>query len=358
MGHRLLRSIGEETRSLAPASFALVMATGIVSIACHLFGFEFPAFLLFYLNIFSYVVLGFFTLGRLFFFPSRFLEDLSTQESSSGLLTLVAGTNVLGSQFALLSSNLEVAFILWIVGLILWIGLDYSLFTILILQRRKPPPEASLNGSWLLTVVSTQSIVVLGTPILPRFSPANEVFPFILLGFYLAGCMIYLLVISWILHRFIFGQTGPEDLVPSNWINMGAAAITTLAGASLLLGAHPAFFNGLLPFLKGLTIFFWAFATWWIPLLIILEVWRYFVRRFPLTYQTAFWGMVFPLGMYTACTIQLSQALDLPFLLAIPRVSIYVALLAWIAAFLGMVWSLIQRITKRGIVESFEEKLK
>src|SRR5690606_23214038 len=102
-------------------------------------------------------------------------------------------------------------------------------------------------------------------------------------------------------YRFTFLPLASANLTPPYWISMGAVAITTLAGANLLLSAGDSpLLEELRPFLKGFTLFFWAAGTWWIPLLVLLGAWRHLVRRLPLRYDPQYWGMVFPLGMYAA----------------------------------------------------------
>lgn len=343
MGQRIREALSEGVRDLFPAYFALVMATGIVSIACHLLGWDGLAFPLFYLNIFFYAVLWLLILARIFRYPARLLADLTDHGRSAGFFTLVAGTNVLGVQFALLVSNQTAAYILWIAGLILWLFLIFTFFTMMIVKQEKPGLETGINGGWLLIVVSTQSIAVLGMFIAPRFILFKDQFLFSMICFYLLGCMFYLLIISLVVYRFMFFRFDPEGMLPSYWINMGAVAITTLAGANILLRGEAAILTTLAPFIKGFTLFFWAAGTWWIPLLFLLGAWRHIYKRYPLTYHPLYWGLVFPMGMYTVCTIRLSQALDLPFLMVIPRIFIYFSLLAWALAFIGLLYMLYRK---------------
>jgi tellurite resistance protein TehA-like permease len=344
-------------RDLFPAYFALVMATGIVSIACHLLKMDFLAFPLYYLNQFFYVVLWLMMIVRIIRHPSRLLGDLSNHRLGTGFLTIVAGTNVLGSQFVILKSNQTAAFILWILGLMLWILLSYAIFTILTVKEEKPPLESGINGAWMLFVVSTQSIVVLGMLLVSRFTPWDEMFTFAMLGFYLLGCMFYILIISLIVYRFMFFKIGPDEMTPPYWINMGAVAITTLAGANLLLKGTAPFLSDLTPFIKGFTIFFWASGTWWIPLLFLLGAWRHIYKRYPLTYHPAYWGLVFPMGMYTVATFQLAKALKLDFLLFIPKFFIYLALIAWAITIFGLTYQLITSFLKIEAVEQTNKEI-
>lgn len=323
---------------LYPGYFALVMATGIISIAAHLLQMPFVAEALYWVNRVVFPVLWLLTLGRLIFYFPRLLDDLTSHTRGPGFFTAIAGTCVFGTQILVLTGRSALPWGLWWLAVGLWLVVMYTFFSAVTIRTQKPPLETGINGAWLIAIVATQSIAILATLLLAGQSDPSPAGFFFATCMFLLGCMLYLSIITLIFYRFTFLEISTAMLTPPYWINMGAVAITTLAGANLILNADRwSFLVEILPFLKGFTLFFWATGTWWIPLLFILGAWRHLVKRHPLTYDPQYWGMVFPLGMYTACTIRLSAALNLPFLMAIPRLFIYIAFVAWAAVFLGMV---------------------
>ncbi len=323
--------------TLFPGYFALTMATGVVSIACALLGLPLVARALLVVNWIAYPCLWALTLVRMAAFRTQLARDVSDHQRAPGFFTLVAGTCVLGTQNVVVADARLVGEILWWFGLGLWLVVMYGFFTAVTIRARKPSLAAGINGAWLIAAVATQSIVVLRGTLDTATAPPEPI-QFLSLVMFMIGSMLYLAIIPLIFYRLTFVRLASRDFSPPYWINMGAVAISTLAGSILILRAETwPLLGPVLPFLRGFTIFFWAVASWWIPFLFALMAWRYLWQKDRLVYEPAFWGMVFPLGMYTTSTFQLSRALDLGFLLVLPQTFIYVALAAWLAAMAGLV---------------------
>jgi tellurite resistance protein TehA-like permease len=323
----------------------LVMATGIVSIGAHLLGVSVLDVVLFAINIGAYVVLWVLTVMRLAHHRDSLLADLIDHRRGLGFLTIVAGTCVLGVQMILIAHDFAIATGLLIVGALLWVLLTYTVFTALTIKADKPSLVEGINGGWLLAVVATQALAVLTALLSAHWhQPLRLHANFVALSMWLWGGMLYIWIIALIFYRYAFFRMSPDDLAPPYWINMGAMAISVLAGSLLIINSPDApFLHSLRPFLEGFTVLYWATGTWWIPMIVILGIWRYGFRRLPFEYDPLYWGAVFPLGMYAVATFKMEDAMPLGFLDFIPHVFFWIALGTWLVTFTGLVRSLIRR---------------
>lgn len=329
--------VRERLSDMHPAYFAFVMATGIMAIGAHLLGLAGVAWVLSRINLIAYPAMCALFFVRVVAFPERVWNDCKSHQRAPGFFTVIAATSVFGVQTALIHLSPDIARALWWVTVALWSLANYGIFALLIINDKKPSLATGINGGWLVSVVATQSVVVLGCIVDAVLPGAREISSFTLLCFWLCGGVLYLWIISLIFYRYFFYDVSPGDLMPPYWINMGAMAISTLAGALLCTRIHgSALLSSMAPFIKGITVAYWATATWWIPMLVVLGIWRHGIRRFPFNYDPLYWGLVFPLGMYAVCTFRLGGAIDTPGLLPIAKLFLIAGVLAWLSTFLGL----------------------
>ena len=239
--------------AIPPASGAVVMGTGVVSIALSLDGHETISRVLLVLDAVIWVALAVLLPARAARDHERFRADVRTPAA----LTSVAGTAVLGTRLTVLGWDwagvalLVIAFLLWA-----------ALLAPVLAHWRTPTVGASL-----VLTVSTESLAVLAAT-LAIADQAHWLLVAAIAPFGL-GLAFYVFVIA----RFDLRQLaiGHGD----HWITGGALAISTLAAGKITTGAKAlAVLGGASGTLKSVSLGLWALTMLWLPVLLLAEALR------------------------------------------------------------------------------------
>jgi len=345
--------VARAIETLHPAYFAVVMSTGIVSMAFAWLERDLIANVLFALNVLFFVVLSVMFFIRFVRYFDAVRADFQHSRRCWGFLTAVVGINTLGSQFFVLAGRVRIAQGLWILGLASWVVFLYGIYFYLF-THHDGPVESIVTGATLLTIVATQSVAVLGSQVTSAFGEYANFIYLITLTHFAAGWILYLIFVTLVTYRLLFRPLAPADWEGPYWICMGAAAITTLAGSNMLLHLD---IGNLYEATLVITYLAWAIGVWWIPIQLYLDVWKFrrveldgrrpwWITAFPWArlgfgrgryhvFDPPAWGRVFPMGMFTACTIALTEASGFDVLLLIPLGWGWFALLVWALTALG-----------------------
>ena len=325
-----------EVRALYPGCFALVMATGIISNAFFFEGRRVISDVLFAVNLVAYPWLAALTLWRLIRFRAALWADLVNPRLVFAFFTLVAGTDVFGIGVHLRGFP-AVAVTLWLLALTAWFVLIYLSFGVLTFLNTAHGASV-VHGGWLIAIVGTESLVILGTLVAPEMGDLERTVFVLIHMLWGVGLALYGIFITLFAYRIFFFDVGTEDLTPLLWVVMGAAAISTNAGSTLILtDSGMPFLDSMRPFIDGVTLIMWAWASWWIPLLVLFGIWKHGVCRVPMSYTPLLWSLLFPLGMYALASLRLSLASDFAPLRVISHGMVWVALAAWGATAAGLV---------------------
>ncbi len=332
---------------LTPGYFALVMATGIISVGMHLESVDVVSVALLVVCIPAFVVLLGLTAWRFVSYRSAVVEDFTDPRRGFGFFTFVAGTNVLGVRLGLEGVYAATAALLLLAGLA-WLALGYVVPWTAVLGRQERPVLATANGTWFVWVVASQSVAVAAATIEPVYDSARRELAVLAILSWSVGVFLYAAAGVFVALRLMLYEFGPEELTPPYWVSMGALAITVLAGARIVEMADAPMVAVTRDLIAGLAVVLWAFATWLIPVLVAAGWWRHVRRRIPLRYEATLWSIIFPLGMYAVAGIYLGRADRLPLVESIGSVELWVAFGAWLVVFVAMVRHVVTTVVLAG----------
>lgn len=320
---------------LSPGYFALVMATGIVSIGFAEAGAAAVSVVLLVITAVAYLLLVAAYIARSLRYPERVRHDQRTPQVAFSYFTVVAGTEVLAVR--LLGSGLTtVAIVLLALGAALWFVLGYLLPWQVFMTRDGKPVLARTNGTWFVWSVASQSLAV-GMAVLDPFLPQYSALIGILAVFFWSvGTLLYAGIAILVVLRLIHFGITPEQFKAPYWVSMGALAIAVVAGSSIVGTGSAPMIDAARPVVGGSVVVLWCFAAWLIPALLAAGVWRHLIRRVPLRYTPDLWSMVFPLGMFAVASMRMGRVEHLPAIEKVGVAGLGVAAAVWLAVMIAM----------------------
>src|SRR5699024_9681017 len=277
-------------RALSHGYFALVMCTGIVSISLHLSGFATASTVLAILAAAAYTVLVILNLWRLIAHRDAMTADFYDIRGSFGFFTFVAATGVLGSRLAL-SNWWTSAAILLIIAAAAWLVLGYLVPVFAVLGKSERPIIKGANGSWFVWVVGAQSVAFLAATLETQLYEIRDILAITAVFAWSLGLVLYVAVAVFVALRMMTYPLDPHEFNPPYWVSMGALAITVVAATRIAEMASSPMVDATRGLVAGMAVLLWCFATWMIPALFGIGIWRHMVAKVPLVYEPGLWSI-------------------------------------------------------------------
>lgn len=295
---------------LGPSWFAAVMGTGIVANAAATLPRSFPglrsAATVVWLGAALLLVVLAVGYLRQRTLRSHVTDPVTAQFFGAppmAMLTVGAGTLLLGRRLIGTEAALAVDWVLWSLGTVLGLATACAV-PYLMITRHRYAPDAAFGG-WLLPVVPPMVSAATGALLVPH-APAGQLRLALLLGCYAMlglGLVAALLVLAMIYGRLVHHAVPTGTAVPTVWIGLGALgqAVTALGAlASVAPSALPA------PYARGCAVFallggivVWGFAMLWLALATGLTV---RTIRAGLPFAPTWWSFIFPVGACVTAT--------------------------------------------------------
>ncbi|MFJ9363636.1 TDT family transporter [Nocardia sp. NPDC101769] len=343
----------EPLRYLAPNWFAVVMGTGIIGNAAATLPLQFPG-----LRAAGTVVWALAALLLTVLAGAWVLHWRRYPEEARGhglhpimmqfygalpmaLLTVGAGTLMLGKDVIGLTAAVTVDWVLWsagtVFGLMTAAAIPYRMIT-----RHTFDPDSAFGG-WLMPVVPPMVSAALGALLVPH-TPAGQ----LRLTMFVACLAMFglsliasLVTITLIWSRLLHHGLLPAGMVATVWLVLGPLGQSVTAAGSLANVAPSVVDERTAAGLDVFAVLYgvptWGFAMLWLALAIAVT--RH--ARTSMPFNLTWWGFTFPLGCCVTGSTALYQHTGAD-LLAVAAVGLYALLVA--------VWAVVAAKTVHGVL--------
>ncbi|MEZ0383209.1 tellurite resistance/C4-dicarboxylate transporter family protein [Mycobacterium sp. pW045] len=299
---------------LAPDVFAVVMATGILSIGARNHQYWWLS-----------DTLGMLATGLLVVLAAAAARavtrwDFRDADVTLRLFTFVAACAVLDSR---LVAHPVMVRMLGAIALTAWLVL-LTLTCRNLAASGGVALRGSAHGAWELASVGTSGLAILAAQVARH--TGDRGWTAVAMAVWLLAIAIYVAMAWLILRRAVRERKDRDGFEPDDWILMGALAIATLAGHTIY-GVAVGWPAGAV---RAVTVVTWVAASLWIPLLVYFVLHRINRRPAVLQLTGAWWALVFPLGMYSVATAAMAAELRAPAMQTVSLVFFWNALTAWL----------------------------
>jgi C4-dicarboxylate transporter/malic acid transport protein len=223
------------------------------------------------------------------------------------LMTVGAGTVLLGRDWIGLRAAVDADWVLWgagtALGLVTACWIPYLMMT-----RHEIAPDAAFGG-WLMPVVPPMVSAATGALLIPHVASAQGRLTMLLGCYAMFGISLIasVIIIPQVWSRMVLHKPGPAVMMPTVWIVLGPLGQSVTAAGNLAGVAGTALPR---PYPAGAAVFAllygvptWGFAMLWLALATALTV---RAARQGLPFSLTWWSFTFPLGTCVTGTISLA----------------------------------------------------
>ena len=345
-------------RQFTPNWFTVSMGTGVVALIVS----EFPmlkAFTwqlgtgLWYLNILLFVLFSVLYGLRWAFYPHEAKQIFQHPSMSLFLGTIPMALATILNGFLKYGQRIygdtavQIAQTLWYADVVLALLVAWAVpFA---MYRHQEHALQQMTAVWLLPIVACEVAASSGGLLLGHLAADTHAVAILLASYVLWGISVLpaFAILTILMLRLVLHKLPEKELAVSSWLALGP--IGTAALALLVLGHQAPTLMASLGLAQLGQLFHQAgilaslillgFGLWWLGIAVLTTLHH---AKQDLPFNLGWWGLTFPLGVYTLAILTLAQQLNLAFLYAVGYA---------FAAILMLLWSLVATKTAQGFYQ-------